>query len=85
MSLVSLELMLAVLRLLDNCCRSPFCAQRPLLAGSGCSSRVFERSLCGIKLAFTWQGSLGPQQPIFVAVPQRAISVTVSIRKWSRV
>jgi hypothetical protein len=37
------------------------------------------------RLAFSWQGSLGPQQPISVAVPQRAISVTVSIRKWSRV
>jgi len=57
----------------------------PLWVGSGSSSRAFERSLCGIKLTFTWQGSLGPQQPTSVAVPQRAISVTASIRKWSRI
>jgi hypothetical protein len=56
-----------------------------LRVGSGCMSRAFERSLCGIKLTFTWPGSLGPQQPISVAVPQRAISVTLSIRRRSRV
>jgi hypothetical protein len=49
------------------------------------SIRALERSLCGIKLTFTWQGSLKPQQPISIAVPQRAISVTVPNRKWSRV
>jgi hypothetical protein len=56
----------------------------PLRVGSGSSSRALERSLCGIKLTFTWQSSVGPQQPISVAVPQRAISVAVLNRKPCR-
>jgi hypothetical protein len=55
--------------------------RRLLWVGSGSSSRALERSLCGIKLTFTWQSSVGPQQPISVAVPQRAISVAVLNRK----
>ena len=53
--------------------------------GSGSSSRALERALSRIKLTFTWQGSLCPQQPISVAVPQQSISVAASNRKWWRV
>ena len=53
--------------------------------GSGSSSRALEGALFRIELTFTRQASLGPQQPISVALPQRAISVTVSIRRRSRV
>jgi hypothetical protein len=53
--------------------------------GSGSSRRALELALSSIKLTFTWQGSLGPQQTISVAVPQRAISVVVSNQKpWRR-
>jgi hypothetical protein len=57
----------------------------PLWVGSGSSRRALELALSSIKLTFTWQGSLGPQQTISVAVPQRAISVVVSNQKhWRR-
>ncbi len=56
-----------------------------LWVGSGSSRRALELALSSIKLTFTWQGSLGPQQTISVAVPQRAISVVVSNQKlWRR-
>jgi len=59
--------------------------ERPQWVGSGSSSRALELALSSIKLTFTCQSSLGPQQTISVAVPQRAISVVMSNQKpWRR-
>jgi hypothetical protein len=53
----------------------PLVDHRLLWVGSGSSIHALERPLPRIKLTFTWQGSLVPQQRMSVTIPQRAILV----------